>query len=492
MATKAAAASSPSPPPPTSSLPAASSGPTAPTEARRTSNWSLWPIKTSSSSPSSPSSIKQQQVAQAQRLTQTQTQTHHGDFRSSTSGSPPSPFWAGHSDSSPPSTPPDVEPRTDLGPSSSLLKSPSSRNDIFSAPSPQMAPAPRRIPPSPISTSTSATMTTTPSKVTPSKNSSFFGSGSLSPSPASASAAMQSHQLRAAPDAAYMSSDERPAYGRSSTEERERERARIRQSNSEIDFRLCPAKSYLLGEGRHCNVYLGSYRIKSQGEWQLCAVKRLHADRQSQLLGLDEAFALRRLGAHPHVIKLISVRDEVALAAASPNGDKDDGRSLGKGLPSTVASHLRSSSDTQSHVDVAPPVVPREREDPVSHRRLASQPLDRATQRAVHAMQPPVVLVASPDGSELHSSDFNVSLRPSENHTDPPRLLILLELLPYSLSSFARKNPLLVDWFQWKKWAVQLSETVAWLHAKGCVHADLKPENILVSTVGMFRHRAPD
>ncbi|PWN97424.1 kinase-like protein [Tilletiopsis washingtonensis] len=292
-----------------------------------------------------------------------------------------------------------------------------SRNDIFSAASPSLTPAPRP--------AAAAAANSSPASVT-SKNSLFFGSSPVapaprasllsptaSPSPAPAPGASRSPPRRVselgAAGPSSLASAERPSYGRSSTEERERERDRIRKSK-DMDFRLCPTRDYLLGEGRHCNVFLGSYRLKrrrrerrgaargaasesdvSESYWQLCAVKRLHADRQSQLLGLDEAFALRRLGPHPNIVSLIDIRDETAIA------------------------------------------------DPTTPSPTPGTP------------------------------------------SDPPRLLILLELLPHSLRSFARRNPERIGWLRWKTWALQLAGTVEWMHARGCVHVDIKPENILLT-----------
>ncbi|PWN33089.1 kinase-like protein [Meira miltonrushii] len=174
----------------------------------------------------------------------------------------------------------------------------------------------------------------------------------------------------------------------------------------EIEFRLCPVKELMLGEGRHSDVYLGAYRVKEEvknpsfevdededHEWRLCAMKRPHADRQSQLLALEEAFALRRLGPHPNIIRLIKIRDEI------------DG---GAGV-------LRQAETDTSR-------------------------------------------------------------------NDAPRLLMLLELLPFSLSSFSRRNPELVDYKQWRTWALELAGVVEWMHSRGCIHADLKPENILLTS----------
>jgi len=107
-----------------------------------------------------------------------------------------------------------------------------------------------------------------------------------------------------------------PSFGRMSVDERETEKRRIR-SEQNIDIRVFLERAFKLGEGRSSEVYLGAYAPRSHDQttksvsWQLCAVKRLQVDRESQLAGLEEAFALRRLGHHEHIVRLLGVLDEV-------------------------------------------------------------------------------------------------------------------------------------------------------------------------------------
>ncbi|EPQ29290.1 uncharacterized protein PFL1_03045 [Pseudozyma flocculosa PF-1] len=283
---------------------------------------------------------------------------------------------------------------------------PPSKNDIFNSRSVWIAPAPAPPPALPVDRSSSgrgpsisespASPPTAAAPRTASKTSLFFASSStptVTPPPsasrsrASADLPSSSASQAASPQGTEPSSSalkttaagqlpaegiggggrptgghsRKSSLGRANTEEREREEARIRQAK-DVEFRLCPSREFLLGEGRHCNVFLGSYYSKrKQAEsdpgspgrsagslrarldlkgphWKLCAIKRLHADRQSQLLGLDEAFALRRLGAHPNIIRLIDIRDEVEFTPSpqpSPRAPPRDMLSdLGKGLPS--------------------------------------------------------------------------------------------------------------------------------------------------------------
>ncbi|WFD00848.1 hypothetical protein MYAM1_003603 [Malassezia yamatoensis] len=196
-----------------------------------------------------------------------------------------------------------------------------------------------------------------------------------------------------------------PSLGRISMQQRDLERERIR-ADQDVDVRVLLEREYKLGEGRNAEVYLGSYRMLSMtdsshspqpsSDWKLCAVKRMQVDRESQLAGLDEVFALRRLGSHPNIVKLITVVDEVGMRATPQ-------RSTSLSVPGTT-----------------------------------------------------------PSG-------------------DLPRLLILLEYLPWTLSRFTQQHSQAVDAAQYIAWAKQLAGTVEWLHLRGCVHGDIKMQNVLLS-----------
>jgi len=111
-----------------------------------------------------------------------------------------------------------------------------------------------------------------------------------------------------------------PSFGRMSVDERESEKQRIR-SEQNIDIRVFLEHAFKLGEGRTSEVYLGSYAPRTPHHasdsvsWKLCAVKRIQVDRESQLAGLEEAFALRRLGRHQHIVRLLGVLDEMEFRA---------------------------------------------------------------------------------------------------------------------------------------------------------------------------------
>lgn len=370
----------------------------------------------------------------------------------------------------------------------------SSRNDIFSAASPVLQPAPRL--PS-VSDHDSK-----PRKSSTKQADFFFGSSASlhTASPQTASAQpTRSESMASIEDA------DRPGYGRSNSGERERERESIRQTSAKIEFRLCPIKEFMLGEGRHSNVYLGSYRIRRTSEepqvpeserdqsvapyeWRLCAVKRPHPDHQAQLLALEEAFALRRLGPHPNIVELITIRDEVEWAAGISTGHTKrsekypgDGNSFSINLrsplvePPAASSHARSTSDTYTsdkEMEKGRPIPAS-----VQHRRMVSQP-QATSQFVAH----PTVKIVAPEDEATRTLDGQQNSLGDGPRVELPRLLMLMELLPFSMSSFARRNPELVDYEQWKMWALELASVVEWMHKKGCIHADLKPENVLLTT----------
>ncbi|KAJ1540152.1 hypothetical protein HK405_011856, partial [Cladochytrium tenue] len=108
-----------------------------------------------------------------------------------------------------------------------------------------------------------------------------------------------------------------------------------------IHLSFLPLRKNYLGEGRYAQVYLGQYTTTAQprrarlgavgaagtaeagdninngggedavsGEFLPCAVKRMHATAECQAIGLAEAFVLRRIGRHPHIVQLVGVKDE--------------------------------------------------------------------------------------------------------------------------------------------------------------------------------------
>ena len=62
------------------------------------------------------------------------------------------------------------------------------------------------------------------------------------------------------------------------------------------------------------------------------------------------------------------------------------------------------------------------------------------------------------------------------------RLVLLLEHAPLgTMDRLLRTSPTLVGRQMWERWARQTVDALAWVHAKGVVHADIKPGNLLAS-----------
>jgi len=202
----------------------------------------------------------------------------------------------------------------------------------------------------------------------------------------------------------------------------------------------------LLGEGRYAQVYLASYKyaangapdgsINSQGDglvggsWRLCAAKRMAPDRESQTMGLREAFFLNRLRA-PHaqgsvfIVKMIAVKEDV-----------DHRRT-----------HSRSSSEA---VRVKP---------------------TRQRSTTLYGKEELSLSPSLPALAQAGRSTPSIS-----------RLVLLLEHAPLgTMDRLLRTSPTLVGRQMWERWAKQTVEALAWVHGKGVVHADVKPGNLLAS-----------
>ncbi|KAI9634253.1 kinase-like domain-containing protein, partial [Dioszegia hungarica] len=196
--------------------------------------------------------------------------------------------------------------------------------------------------------------------------------------------------------------------------------------SEDVELRLEASEAYLLGEGRYARVYLASYRGKGKGKegvpecWTLCAAKRMNVDRESQTMGLREAFFLNRLQSPTrgvYIVKLLAVREQT------------ERRSV----------HGRSASDLKTV-------------------------LNRPRSSTEH-------LSSFPSLPSLHAARDTVS-----------RSTLLLEHAEHgTLDMFLRTSPDLVGDETWIRWARQCSAAVAWTHEKGILHADIKPANLLLT-----------
>lgn len=226
-----------------------------------------------------------------------------------------------------------------------------------------------------------------------------------------------------------------------------------------IEMRLYPDADHLLGEGRYARVYLAAYRHRDdewETKWRLCAAKRLAADRESQTMGLREAFFLNRLNGptmgrkgslarrsergRVFIVKLIAVKEE--QEAPSP-------ANAAAVLPPSPTPGRKRSSTIYAGGREGP-------EHTMGHSHTPSLPgaleLDK---------QPP----------------------PS-----PRRLVLLLEHIPLgSIDRMLRTEPGVVGERLWGRWAREAAEALDWVHSRGVVHADIKPSNILVSNTSELR-----
>lgn len=230
-------------------------------------------------------------------------------------------------------------------------------------------------------------------------------------------------------------------------------------SSIDVDLRYEASPTYLLGEGRYGTVFLAAYKRDDKGKgreqecavnanaigdaliggsWRLCAAKRMSPDRESQTMGLREAFFLGRLtakGVSPetppptgsvHIVKLIAVKEE-----------RD---------------------------------VPR----PGSHGRSASEIRPITRQRSSTCV-PETSLASFPSLPALAQSAKGTST-PSLS-----RWILLLEHAPLgTVDRFLRIAPQLVNRNLWERWAMQGAQALEWVHGKGVIHADVKPGNLLV------------
>lgn len=217
-----------------------------------------------------------------------------------------------------------------------------------------------------------------------------------------------------------------------------------------IEMRLFPDADHLLGEGRYARVYLSSYRHRDdewESKWRLCAAKRLAADRESQTMGLREAFFLNRLSGPPmgrkgsltrrsnkgrvYIVKLIAVKEDEDAPATAP---------------------------------VLPP-------SPTPVRKRSSTIYAGGREGPEHVM------------GHAHTPSLPGALEVLEKQPpNPRRLVLLLEHVPLgSVDRMLRTEPNLVGERLWGRWAREAAEAIEWVHSRGVVHADIKPSNVLVS-----------
>ncbi|WVQ85313.1 hypothetical protein IAT38_007478 [Cryptococcus sp. DSM 104549] len=357
-------------------------------------------------------------------------------------------------------------------------------------------------------------------------------------------------------------------------------------SADDIELRLMPSATYLLGEGRYAKVYLAAYkRVRKRkaprgnllgrvptmkgmpgaalgkkdgeagegeegegegkevnedgdglvgGSWRLCAAKRLAPDRDSQTMGLREAFFLNRLsGRSPATREPAAERDRTRLPrssqqrvrAVSPLRDShahayvlsDELDSTPQAKPrrngsvyvakliavkedfesGSHAGHARSASDavkgdrsgSSSGVGVGGPGGMINSHGSLVRQRSSTM---MATNSPPASPVDPVAAKVSagcsrPDLASLASFPSFPSLAQAvrQEYSAPSlsRLVLLLEHAPLgTLDRLLRTSPQLVGRRMWERWAREGVEALEWVHSKGVVHADVKPGNLLLTT----------
>jgi hypothetical protein len=209
-----------------------------------------------------------------------------------------------------------------------------------------------------------------------------------------------------------------------------------------IALRFFPKSIYLLGEGRYATVYLASYN-NPNGNWQLCAAKQMAPDRESQTMGLREAFFLNRLG----------------------SADRSDSDSARQQRGSVYIVKLIAVKEDESRRNTV-------------HSRSTSDALIRPSTR--HRSS--TLVLNEPALSSYPSLPaLNLVGRPAPSSS---RLMLLLEHAPLgTMDRLLRTSPALVGRELWSRWAIEATDALAWVHSKGVMHADVKPGNLLVSSI---------
>ncbi|KIS01489.1 serine/threonine protein kinase [Cryptococcus deuterogattii 2001/935-1] len=329
----------------------------------------------------------------------------------------------------------------------------------------------------------------------------------------------------------------------------------------DIKLRLVPSSTYFLGEGRYAKVYLAAYKRKQKsklkgkrggesllgraglahhivgggaeekkqvnedgdglvgGDWRLCAVKRLAPDRESQTMGLREAFFLNRLmattaspssgqGDRPVAFPKSSgraravspLRDSFGQTPESTpsrksrttNGSvyitkliavKEDGEGSSQSL--SHPAHARSASDAiksqKTKTSNGTPTRQRSSTMLPPHSPTTTAPVDRvAAQVSVGCAKPDIIANMSsfPSFPSLAQAIRQEYAAPSLS-----RLVLVLEHAPLgTLDRLLRTSPQLVGKKLWGRWAREGTEALEWVHGKGVVHADIKPGNLLLTT----------
>lgn len=250
--------------------------------------------------------------------------------------------------------------------------------------------------------------------------------------------------------------------------------------SEDLELHLSLDGMHLLGEGRYAKVFLASYRRSphavrpssdEEAEWNTCAVKQLAPDRDSQTLGLREAFFLNRLSGDVPPAPSTSQPDpdnSHSVASLNPVGTSIGPASIGKVYVVRLIAVKENVEETRRVVHHARAVS----EAVTEGQTLAAQ--QTLTRQRSSTVVNRLSLGVSPSlPSMKHSLESTPALS---------RLVLLLEYAPGgTLDRFLRLYPDMVGEQMWKRWARQGAEALRWVHSRGILHADVKPGNLLVS-----------
>jgi hypothetical protein len=246
----------------------------------------------------------------------------------------------------------------------------------------------------------------------------------------------------------------------------------FRQSQTD-QLRLFPVPTYLIGSGRHADVFLAAYRrpYDVSPHWALCTTKRVHGDRDSQTAGLSEAFVLTRLAAnssesHPNIVRLIGIRDERDIERPSDQGNRD----LRPRNPRSRGSHARWFSEVSGKPSPSSKLACTDESDvpTVDHSPTAIPDSSCQVRRAVSLR-------------EQLSGNGAIDAASLLGSSDPPRIILLLEYCPLgTLGDFMSRHPDQIDSALFYRFATGLADGIAFCHSRGILHADVKPQNVLV------------
>ncbi len=225
---------------------------------------------------------------------------------------------------------------------------------------------------------------------------------------------------------------------------------------TDVDVRLVHTVAGRLGVGRYSIVYLASYRplnptvanredSESSG-WQICAVKELMPDEESQRLGSREARVLRYLGADASVPHLGRCRVVSLLGFKRTS------------IPPPGAGHRsRSSFPDPDLLHVALD----------GHKSLAKHTRHSSLETDTRPIR--------------YTGTVSLQSLSSIHPTELSRVLLVLPYAPIVLSTVIQRKPTLLTAQLYCKISVQLSQALAFIHSKDILHTDVKPQNVLLT-----------